>query len=70
MISTDQMHIHHMKVKPVTDSSLANTEAPALWWRVGSHGTRNLTKGSNYKKKKKKKKKKVGQVAADWVGRH
>lgn len=49
MISTDQMHIHHMKVKPVTDLSLANTEAPALWWRVGSHGTRNLTKGSNYK---------------------
>lgn len=28
-------------------------EAPALWCRVGSHGTRNLTKGSNYKIKKK-----------------
>lgn len=49
--------------------SLANTEAPALWCRVGSHGTRNLTKGSNYKKEEEKKKKLWEGAAScwDWV---
>lgn len=44
---------------------MANTEPPVLWCRVGSHGTRNLTKGSNYKIFKK-----VREVAAGWVGGH
>lgn len=66
MISTDEMHIHRMKIKPVTDSrvwpTLRHQRCGVEWVlmaRITSPGAQII-----------KLKKKGGEGAAGWMGRH